>query len=39
MSPREYGQHLAAVAPALTDEQAEAAARILASVEPEQAAA
>lgn len=39
MTPTEYGQHLALVAPAITDEQAEAAARILASVEGEQVAA
>ena len=39
MSPREYGQHLASITPAITDEQAEAAARILASVGPEQVAA
>lgn len=39
MSPAEYGSQLAADAPALTDEQVEAAARILATVEPEQVAA
>lgn len=40
MTPREYAADLAAIAPPLTDEQVEAAARILASlVEPEQAAA
>lgn len=33
MSPREYGEWLAEQAPALTDEQVEAAARILATVE------
>lgn len=34
MTPVEYGQHLASLAPPLTDEQVEAAARILATVEP-----
>jgi hypothetical protein len=34
MTPAEYGQHLATFAPPLTDEQVEAAARILASVVP-----
>lgn len=33
MTPAEYGAHLAAAAPALTDEQIEAAGRILATVE------
>ena len=33
MSPAEYGEHLAALAPPITAEQAEAAARILATVE------
>lgn len=33
MSPAEYGQHLANHAPALTAEQAEAAAMILATLE------
>ena len=39
MTPAEYGTQLALVAPPLTDAQVEAAARILASVQPEQAAA
>ena len=39
MTPTEYGRHLASLAPPITDEQAEAAARILASVEPEDVAA
>lgn len=39
MSPEEYGRHLASLTPPITDEQADAAARILASVEPEQDAA
>lgn len=33
MTPAEYGRHLAQQEPPITDEQAEAAARILASVE------
>jgi hypothetical protein len=33
MTPREYGEHLASLAPEITDQQAEAAARILATVE------
>lgn len=33
MTPREYGEHLADQEPVVTDEQAEAAARILATVE------
>jgi len=33
MTPAEYGRELAATAPALTAEQIEAAARILATVE------
>lgn len=33
MSPTEYGEHLASQMPPLTDEQVEAAARILAGVE------
>ena len=39
MTPQEYGRHLASLWPPITDEQAEAAARILASVDPEQVAA
>lgn len=39
MTPTEYGQHLALVAGPITDAQAEAAARILASVDSEAAAA
>lgn len=38
MSPAEYGAHLASLEPPITDEQAEAAARILAA-DPEQVAA
>lgn len=38
MSPAEYGATLAAQAPTITDEQAEAAARILASVSEQVAA-
>lgn len=34
MTPAEYGAHLAASAPPLTEEQIERAARILATVEP-----
>ena len=34
MSPAEYGSHLAELAPRITAAQAEAAARILATVEP-----
>lgn len=34
MSPAEYGAHLARQAPPLTEAQIEGAARILASVEP-----
>lgn len=33
MTPREYGAHLASVTPPISDDQAEAAARVLASVE------
>lgn len=33
MTPSEYGEHLASLEPPITDEQAEAAARILATVE------
>jgi hypothetical protein len=33
MSPAEYGAHLAVLEPPITDEQAEAAARILLTVE------
>jgi hypothetical protein len=33
MSPEEYGEHLADLEPPISDEQAEAAARILATVE------
>jgi len=32
MTPREYGEHLASMAPPITEEQAEKAARILLSV-------
>lgn len=39
MTPTEYGQHLAAVAPPLTTEQVETAARILATVEDQAVAA
>jgi hypothetical protein len=39
MTSTEYGRLLAAQADALTAEQVEAAARVFASVEPEQAAA
>jgi hypothetical protein len=39
MTPREYGAHLASLAPAITRAQAEAAARILATVDSEQVAA
>ena len=39
MSPAEYGEHLADLTPPITDAQAEAAARILASVEIGQVAA
>lgn len=39
MTPAEYGAQLAEQAPPLTDAQVEAAARILASVESEEAAA
>lgn len=39
MSPAEYGQSLAEHAAPLTDQQVEAAARILASVDDEQVAA
>lgn len=39
MTPTEYGQHLAAAATPPTDEQVEAAARILASVVMGQVAA
>jgi hypothetical protein len=35
MTPAEYGRYLAEQEPPITDEQAEAAARILASVERE----
>lgn len=35
MSPAEYGVHLALTTPPITDEQADAAARILATVEAE----
>lgn len=38
MTPAEYGAHLAETAPRLTDEQVEAAARILATVVEEMAA-
>ena len=33
MTPAQYGEHLASLAPPITDEQATEAARILASVE------
>lgn len=33
MTPAEYGRHLASLEPPITDDQAERAARILASVE------
>ena len=33
MSPSEYGEHLAALEPPITDEQAEAAARIFYTAE------
>ena len=33
-TPQEYGEYLASIAPPLTDEQIESAARILATVEP-----
>jgi hypothetical protein len=33
MTPAEYGRHLASLEPPITDEQAEAAARILLTVE------
>lgn len=33
MTPAEYGEHLASQAPPITDEQAEAAARILFAAE------
>jgi hypothetical protein len=33
MTPAEYGRHLASLAPPITDDQAEAAARILLTVE------
>lgn len=33
MTPTEHGRHLASLEPPITDEQAEAAARILATVE------
>lgn len=33
MTPTQYGAHLASLTPPITDEQAETAARILASVE------
>lgn len=39
MSPVDHGRHLAAMAPALTPAQTEAAARILAGVEIEAVAA
>jgi hypothetical protein len=39
MTPAEYGAYLASLAAPLTDAQVEAAARILASVELEDAAA
>lgn len=39
MTPVEYGAHLAAQAPPLTEQQIEAAARILASVDDEAVAA
>lgn len=39
MTPLEYGAHLAAEAAPLTAEQVEAAARVLATVEPERVAA
>lgn len=38
MTPAEYGEQLADMAPALTDDQVEAAARILATVEIGEAA-
>lgn len=37
MTAEEYGRHLAALEPPITDAQAEAAARILLTVEPEAA--
>lgn len=37
MTPTEYGAYLASIAPPITDEQAAAAARILATVEVEAA--
>lgn len=37
MTPQEYGQHLASLAPPITDEQAHAAALIFASVGQEAA--
>ena len=37
MTPREYGAHLASLAPPITDEQAEAAARILFAAQVEAA--
>lgn len=36
MTPAEYGRQLAEAAPPLTDEQVEAAARILATVDADQ---
>ena len=39
MTPREYGEHLASMAPPITEEQAEKAARILLSVIEEDVAA
>lgn len=33
LTPQEYGRHLASLEPPITDEQAERAARILATVE------
>lgn len=39
MTPCEYAHHLAAQTPRITQEQAEAAARILISVERDEAAA
>ena len=33
MTPREYGEHLASLTPPITEEQAEAAARILYAAE------
>ena len=38
MSPAEYGRQLAATAPPLTEEQVEKAARILATIERQEAA-